>query len=377
MGFGVTSGFGVIGNFSITKRNFDITDLPESLYDIPDSFTGAGQTLTLVAQPGSQRSLYRFSLTEPYLFGTRNALTLSASRLTILRDDYDEDRSTFSPRLAHAFDFDRDLVFSLGHRLEEIEIHGIDNDAPSDAFEVEGFTTLIAASAGISYNKILFEYLEGPYDGTNNSVSYEYGGGVLGGEVDFHKGELTNEFYYPIYEYQRGPDTLHHVISLVNRFGIIEPQESTDEIPIFERFFLGGPNTVRGFRFRGLGPHENNNAVGGSGMVYGNLEYSFPIFQKLLRGVLFLDYGNLAPEASDLDFDEMRYAVGGGVRINFPVSRPAAPDRAVPRHSVEEGVGRPHPRLPLHDRGSVLAASRRSADDYGVGLPSWPSCSSW
>ena len=82
LGFGVTSGFGVIGNFSITKRNFDVTDFPDSFYDIPDSFTGAGQTLRIAAQPGTRRSLYRFSLTEPYLFDTRNSLTVSASALT-------------------------------------------------------------------------------------------------------------------------------------------------------------------------------------------------------------------------------------------------------------------------------------------------------
>ena len=318
IGFGLTSGFGVIGNFSVTKRNFDITDLPDSIYDIPDSFTGKAQTLTIAAQPGTRRSLYRFSFTEPYLFGTRNALTLSASKLTIFRRDYDEERATFAPRIAHAFDFDRDLVFSLGHRLEEVEISRLDEDAPPDAVAAKGFTTVIAANVGLSYDKVLYEYLEGPYDGTANAINYEYAGGILGGGLDFHKIELSNEFYYPVYEYQRGPETLHHVVSFVNRFGVIEPQHSDDTIPIFERFFLGGPNTVRGFRFRGLGPHQGRDPVGGSAMLYGNLEYSFPLVSKLIRGVIFADYGNLEPDLTDLDFGRMRYAVGGGLRINFP-----------------------------------------------------------
>ncbi|HLU47928.1 MAG TPA: POTRA domain-containing protein, partial [Planctomycetota bacterium] len=78
VGFGVTSGFGIIGNISITKRNFDITDWPESIYDLPDHFTGAGQTLHLVIQPGTRRSLYRATFIEPYIFGTKNELSLSA-----------------------------------------------------------------------------------------------------------------------------------------------------------------------------------------------------------------------------------------------------------------------------------------------------------
>jgi outer membrane protein insertion porin family len=90
-------------------------------------------------------------------------------------------------------------------------------------------------------------------------------------------------------------------------------------VPIFERFFLGGPFTVKGFRFRGLGPHENRDPIGGTAEFYGTLEYSFPLFQKLLRGVVFLDYGNLAPDISAFTLGEMRYAAGVGLRINFPL----------------------------------------------------------
>ncbi|HZN56578.1 MAG TPA: outer membrane protein assembly factor BamA [Planctomycetota bacterium] len=320
VGFGVTSGFGVIGNFSILKRNFDITDLPESfsLAEIQESFTGAGQTLNIQAQPGTQRSLYRFSLTEPYIFDTRNALTLSAAKLTILRPDYDEDRATFAPRLSHAFDFDRDFVFSLGSRLEEVQISRIRSDAPADAFLAEGFTTIIAASVGVQHDKRLFEYLEGYFDGTLNAIDYEYGGGFLGGELDFHKAEISNEYYWTLYTHGAGSTSMHHVISLTNRAGIIEPHDSNDSIPIFERFFLGGPNTVRGFQFRGLGPHDGHDPIGGTGMLYGNLEYSFPLFLKILRGVVFLDYGNLSRTPEEFSLGDMRYALGGGVRVNFP-----------------------------------------------------------
>ncbi len=320
LGFGVTSGLGIIGNFSITKRNFDPTDLPEafSLTELQESFTGAGQTLNIAAQPGTRQSIYRFTLIEPYLFDTRNALSLTALKRTDIRPDYDEDRAKFVPGLSHAFDFDRDFVFSLGSRLEEVEISNIESDAPTDAFLVDGFTTIIAANAGVSYDKRLFEYLEGYFDGTFNAIEYEYGGGVLGGEVDFHKVHLSNEFYWPIYTHGSGSASMHHVISLANRAGVIEPHASGESIPIFERFFLGGANTVRGFRFRGLGPHEGHDPIGGDAELWGNLEYSFPLFLKILRGVVFLDYGNLSKTRDDFSFSEMRYAAGGGIRINFP-----------------------------------------------------------
>jgi outer membrane protein insertion porin family len=123
-----------------------------------------------------------------------------------------------------------------------------------------------------------------------------------------------------MYTYTRGPERYHHVISLVNRLGIIEPQATQDEIPIFERYFLGGPNTVRGFKFRELGPHEGSDPIGGGTMLYGNLEYTIPLFyQRFLRLVAFFDYGNLSPDLSTFTFGEMRYVVGGGVKINFPL----------------------------------------------------------
>ncbi len=316
LGFGVTSGFGIIGNFTIQKRNFDITDLPESLYDIQEAFTGDGQTLNLVLQPGTERSLYRVSFTEPYLFDTRNSLTLAGDSLRIIRDDFDEDRLSFSPRVGHAFDFDRDLVFTIGARFQEIEIHDIEADAPPDVFDVAGFTSIIAASTGLAYDKVLYDRWEGAFDGFRPNVSYEYGGGPLGGDVDFHRVESSMDLYFPIYVHEEGQ--LHHVIGIFSKVGIIEGHHTTDSIPIFERFFLGGPNTVRGFKFRGLGPHSGHDPIGGTAAWYGNVEYVFPLFQKFLRGVVFFDYGNLSTDLDSFKLEEMRLAAGVGIRVIFP-----------------------------------------------------------
>ncbi|MBI4587011.1 MAG: outer membrane protein assembly factor BamA [Planctomycetes bacterium] len=317
-GVGVTSGLGVIGNISVTKRNFDLTDLPDSIYDIPDSFTGAGQTLNLVIQPGTRRSLYQFTFIEPYLFESRNSLELTGSyiRTRRYRGDYDENRLSLRPRIGHAFDFDRDLVFSVGTRFEQVEINHIDSDAPPDVFDVEGFTTLFAANASLTYDKVLYEPLEGPYAGHRERLFYEYGGEPLPGEVDFHKIEGSLELYYPIYIHEEGH--LHHVISLFSKFGFMEGHHQTDSLPIFERFFLGGPNTVRGFDIWGVGPHFGRDPLGGTTEWYGNIEYVFPLFQKILRGVIFLDYGNLSADQVEFDVETTRFAAGGGLRINFP-----------------------------------------------------------
>ena len=108
------------------------------------------------------------------------------------------------------------------------------------------------------------------------------------------------------------------MVALKANLGLIEPFGDTDEIPIFERFFLGGPQNVKGFRYRGMGPHDNGIPIGATSQVWGTVEYGFPVFEQVLRGVVFLDYGNLQ-DPSDFRFEDMRYVLGFGARLNFPL----------------------------------------------------------
>jgi outer membrane protein insertion porin family len=314
-GVGVTSHFGVVGNLEITLRNFDLFDWPQSFYDIPEAWTGAGQTLRLVVRPGTRFSRYVLTFIEPYLFDTRNELALSFQSVDVLREDWEEGRTSFQPTVTHRFDFDRDLSIAFGARLSEIEVSDIESDAPDDVFESEGHTTVIGLNVGMEYDKRLIEPFEGAYDGHEEGASYHYYGDFLGGDVDYHSFHLHQDLFFPLYTVRDW--NAHHVITFRARYGWMRPFDESDTIPIFERFFLGGPQDVRGFRFRGVGPHENGEPVGGTSELWGTLEYSFPIFQKLLRGVAFLDYGNL-DELSNFRLETMRVAAGGGLRINFP-----------------------------------------------------------
>ena len=91
------------------------------------------------------------------------------------------------------------------------------------------------------------------------------------------------------------------------------------EIPIDERFFNGGATTVRSFGERDLGPHDNHgHPVGGEFLTVFNVEYTFPIFGEL-QGAVFTDAGNLLPTSEDVGLNDMRYAIGAGLRYKLPV----------------------------------------------------------
>ncbi len=107
------------------------------------------------------------------------------------------------------------------------------------------------------------------------------------------------------------------------RGGIVYPLDYSGSealaLPIDERFFSGGATTVRSFAERELGPHDlKGNPIGGEFFTVFNVEYTFPIYGELL-GAVFFDAGNLLPSAGSPSVDDMRYAIGAGLRYNLPI----------------------------------------------------------
>ena len=100
------------------------------------------------------------------------------------------------------------------------------------------------------------------------------------------------------------------------KFGVIEPIQSTSEIPIFRRFFAGGYNSVRGYRLDYLGPRNAaGSPLGGEALLEGSIEARIPIYKEL-RAVAFLDFGNVYFKVRDLDLGQLKYASGFGLRYH-------------------------------------------------------------
>ena len=101
--------------------------------------------------------------------------------------------------------------------------------------------------------------------------------------------------------------------------GTIEPYAGSDDIPFNLRFFAGGPGSVRGFAVRRLGPlDDEEDPIGGKSLLEGSAELRFPIVGQL-GGALFFDFGNVFRDSFTYKLDELRYAVGPGIRYNTPV----------------------------------------------------------
>jgi outer membrane protein insertion porin family len=144
--------------------------------------------------------------------------------------------------------------------------------------------------------------------GSKNSVYVKYAGGPLGGDPNFVSGVADSAWFFPLFW-----DT---VFMTRGRFGYVESLIDKP-VPIAERFFVGGPTTVRGYRYGSVGPVDAQlNRLGGNKELIFNFEYNFPVVPAArLKGVLFYDIGkafSTPDKRESVKFSELRQSFGWG-----------------------------------------------------------------
>ena len=327
-GAALSSDSGVLGAIDLVQRNFDIADWPEDINEMisGQAFRGAGQLFSLTLQPGNEFSTYSVRFREPYFLETPFFFDLRGSFISREREDWDETR--FGAALSFGQYFGDVWRAQVTPRIQNVTIEDIDPDAPVDVFEVEGPNQV--SGLGFSVTRDTTNSRLFPTDGSLLELGIEQVG-ALGGDFTFTR--LTAEYrkFWKVDEDFFGRAT---VVSLRVEAGYILQE---DEAPVFERFYAGGHKSFRGFEFRGVGPRGIRNdtgqlgddPVGGDWMFLAGLEYNWPIFQDVIRGVVFMDTGTVQ---DDIGFDQYRVSVGTGVRIKIPFlgQAPFAFDIAIP-----------------------------------------------
>jgi len=141
-------------------------------------------------------------------------------------------------------------------------------------------------------------------------ISADYATAALGSEIEFLRLNYRAAYFIPI-----GPT----VLSLAMQGGVVFAEGETQLIPIDERYFSGGSTTVRSFGSRQLTPRNFlGEALGGNSTTVFNVELDFPLYQEL-RGAVFFDAGNVLEGSEPFNLENMRYAIGLGLRYELPV----------------------------------------------------------
>lgn len=310
-GAAVSSDLGLFGSIGLTQRNFDIADFPDSFDEFirGRAFRGAGQVFNINLQPGNEFSNFSVSLSEPYLFGTDNALASSFAYTLRDLNSYDETRWGGSLRLSRRLG--EVWTGYVSSRFQSIDLSDIERTAPIDVFNVEDENIVTGLGAGIVRTSV--DNRLRPTRGSRVELGVEQIG-ALGGDFDFTRLTAEHNVFLALSEDFLGRKS---VLSLKTRVGY----QFGGDSPIYERFFLGG-RSFRGFDYRTVSPRglrptgiPSDDPIGGDWLFFWGAEYEFPIFERFVGGVAFVDTGTVT---SDLGFDDYRVSVGFGLRLYIP-----------------------------------------------------------
>ncbi|MCA9771975.1 MAG: outer membrane protein assembly factor BamA, partial [Myxococcales bacterium] len=283
---------------------------------------GRGQTASLSADIGRVRQDFFLRFTEPWLFDIPLSAGVEGFRTLRAFQDFDRESRGGSLTLSYPI-WDRYRVRLGGSwRTEIVSIQNVDNNATFFIRSQEGTTLTNSFTTTLSQNTL--NHPLDPTRGHSGRVSVELAGTVFGGDTDFIKVIADSRWFFPV--------VYGTTLSLHGRFSWAKGLQG-DRLPIFERFFLGGIDSVRGYEVNSIGPEIDNDVIGGDKELLFNVEYIFPVIpQANLKGLVFLDAGNAFSEDENIDLTQLRMSVGFGFRwisplgplqlaIGFPIER--------------------------------------------------------
>ncbi len=319
-GGGYSSIDSIIGFAQIRQKNFDWQNMK--------TFTGAGQDFGLRVELGSVRKNAELSFTEPWVFGYPYSFGFDIYRKEFSRSGnsgyfFNQRKTGFDLRLGKEFtEYDKGLLM---YKLEEVKI----SDIPDDASQLlkNEIGRNVTSSLALTLTHDQRDNMFNPTKGYLMTATGEYAGGFLSGDKDFTKLDGLASTYFKNFNQM--------VLELKIRAGIADSFDDTPKIPIYERFFIGGANTIRGYRESRIGPRDTGNQqpIGGESYWGANIEEAFPIYPNLIKGAVFFDMGNNYESISKFGSGGIFSGVGVGVRVKTPIG-PVKLDAGYPLDDV-------------------------------------------
>ncbi len=313
----------LVGFVEVEQKNFDIANWP--------SFTGGGQDLRLRGQIGSVQRSFILSYTEPWLFDHPISGGFDAYLTENLNDNttgYAYTQKTIGGDIRLGKSFNDNFSVGSVYRLEHVNISDM-NAGESAALEEQVGNSLIS-SLGFSETNDFRDSKLSPTTGWINTNNADIAGGPLGGNKNFYRLQTSGAYYFPLKF-----NDITTVLQVSGRTGMVQSYPDTPDVPIFERYFTGGQDSIRGYDERSVGPHDpdTGDAVGGDAVLLGSVEYTVPIIE-IIKGAVFYDVGNVWDKVRDYGTGGLKSGAGVGLRIKTPIG-PIKLDYGFPLSSEE------------------------------------------
>ncbi|WP_461210292.1 outer membrane protein assembly factor BamA [Desulfocurvus sp. DL9XJH121] len=270
---------------------------------------GKGLYASLEGTFGGSSTAYMASFVNPRF---NDSQWLVGSDVYLTKYEWDEyDRNSLGARIRTGRRVGEYSSWGLSYELERYEILEVDEDAAQVIRDVEG--THISSALYSDLVRSTLDRVINPTTGTKSSLAVTYSGGLLMGSDDFIRYVADHSQYVPLW--------WDHVFHAHGQLGYVMEQFDGDDIPVHRKFYLGGINSVRGYKQRHISPRDDatGDVIGGNKEAFMNLEYIFPLMEETgIVGLFFFDAGEVWDEDDTMDFD-FKKSVGAGIRWYSPM----------------------------------------------------------
>ena len=309
-GVGFSSVDALVGYVELSQGNFNWKTWPP---------IGAGQKFKIRAQLGTQRNDLDISFTEPWFMDRQLSfgVDLFHRESRYFSDSYDQ--KTDGMRLSLGKALSRDTRGTLSYSLQRFDVFDVAASASQAIQNEEGARTKSGVEYTWQYDTR--DHYFNPTRGNRTSITPYVSGGPLGAQTDIYGLRVRSAQYWPlignmIFSLQGQAETVEAFGTSKDR-ATNDPTAIGEGVPIFDRLFLGGSYTLRGYEYRDVGPQDKGDPLGGNSSGYASAELTYPIWNKI-RGAVFYDWGFVNIDSWDFDTAAYNDNWGIGVRFDLP-----------------------------------------------------------
>ena len=328
-GIGFSSIDSIVGFVNLEQTNFDIMN--------PWAFTGAGQRFGASLRIGSERTDFSVSLVEPWFMDRQLALggELFYRDSQYYSDFYEQTNGGGAIYIRKPLGEKSSI--KLEYRLEQVDIELENSVATLSTASVLGGgppSLLLPEDGDYIRSALALNYIYDSRDavietrsGEKFDIGFSVAGTALGGDVDTIGLTLQGQKYWNL--------AWDSILSLNGELAFVDATDGN--VPIFDRLFLGGGRTLRGFEFRDVGPRDpvTGEVIGGQSLGFLSAEYTIPVIDNV-RAAVFYDMGFVNGDSWDPSPSDLYHDFGVGVRLKLPISPvPIALDYAFPIDSPD------------------------------------------
>lgn len=304
--FGFSTADSVFGGLDLSESNFNYKGFGKLFSEGLSSLRGGGEYAHARASLGTKQNTYSVSWLTPYFRDTlwRVGFDVTYSQSHLISEDYQI--NTIGGTVYASYPLSYYWTFGSKYRVRNADIKVAKGTPPLEREQAKNSGLISAVSSSLTFDST--DSALKPHNGLRSVLDAEFAG--LGGEFYFFKAASVNSYYNQLWK--------HGIMKYRFEFRYIEPLLSTsnpEQIPLSERFFLGGENSVRGYRQFDLGPHySNGDPKGGISSNLLSIEYLQEVL-PILDLFVFADAGSVGMKRFYIANFKLSYGVGARIEL--------------------------------------------------------------